>query len=612
MRNGKAHTTVALFAHYRGWVIMALFAAMIFVGCFAMVIILDVSNWGMPTALGLMFLFVMGGILTMFAVATRNLLLKTSLEAAESANQAKSRFLANMSHEIRTPMNGIIGMSELLLEADSPEKQKHYAKLLHSSAEMLLAIIDDVLDLSKIESGGIELEHVPVNVRELIAASCHLYTEKARLKQVSMDCHVAEDLPETVYGDPTRFSQVLNNLLLNAVKFTDHGSINLSVTVQTHQADSLLLLCVVQDTGVGIAPEMQNEIFDRFTQADKSTTRIRGGSGLGLAISRQLCELMGGDIGVTSSPGKGSSFWFTVRFGLHLATFSDTPENRFSGGFSPVLLQGIRILLVEDNPTNQLLGVTMLEKAGGSVVMVDTGTKALEAFEHEPFDLVLMDCLIPGIDGYAVTRIIRTLEQQGAAEKPETMAARTRIIAVTANALAGDREKCLAAGMDDYLAKPFTQKKLYQVIARCLGISLEQLNDQQMALPFEPDTASEQQRAVIDLQCIDSIRSLQKDGGNLLRIVVNSFIDDVATTVVQLRQAIDTNDRKSICLIAHRLKSGSAELGAVKLTELFKVMEATADSSTTEELSHLLSQIESQFLEIRQALLELATGGTAP
>lgn len=592
---------------------MALFAAMIFVGCFAMVIILDVSNWGMPTALGLMFLFVMGGVLTMFAVATRNLLLKTRLEAAETANQAKSRFLANMSHEIRTPMNGIIGMSELLLEAGSPAKQKYYANLLHSSAETLLAIIDNVLDLSKIESGGIELEHVPVKVRELVAASCHLYADKARLKQVSVECHVAEDVPEIVYGDPTRLSQILNNLLVNAVKFTDSGSISLSVTVESCQPDSVLLLCEVQDTGIGIAPEMQSEIFDRFTQADKSTTRIRGGSGLGLAIARQLCELMGGDIGVTSTPGEGSRFWFTVRLGLQPATITIFPENRFSDAFSQVLLQGVRILLVEDNPTNQLLAVTMLENASGSVVMVDTGTKALDAFAQEPFDLILMDCQIPEIDGYEVTRIIRKLEQQSAAEQQEANAAHIRIIALTANALAGDREKCLEAGMDDYLAKPFTQKKLYQVIARCLGISFEQLKDQQMVLPFEADATPEQQTAVIDLQCIDMIRSLQQDGGpDLLRIVVNSYIDDVPKMAVQLRRAIDSNDRESIRLIAHRLKSGSAELGAVKLTELFKVMEATANNSTTEELNYLLSEIESRFTEIRKALLELATGGTAP
>ncbi|MDD2499190.1 MAG: ATP-binding protein [Geobacter sp.] len=544
-----------------------------------------------------------------YVISARNLLLKARLEAAEAASTTKSDFLAAMSHEIRTPMNGIIGMSELLLDADTPEKQRHYAESLHHSAEKLLELINDVLELSRIESGGIELEHIPLKIRELVATSCDLYAPIASKKGVTLKYSVADDVPESLNGDPTRVIQILNNLLINAVKFTDVGGISVSVSILTRQDDTLMLRCEVQDTGIGIPPSAQTAIFDRFTQADSSTTRRHGGSGLGLAIAKNLCELMGGEIGVTSQPGKGSCFWFTVRFGLCLSSAVDTTDNRLNDFSSATLLKGIRILLVEDNPVNQLLAVTMLERSGATVVVADTGKKALDVLATQSFELVLLDCQIPEVDGYEVARIIREKERQYAAKQPNAMAAPIRIIALTANALTGDREKCLASGMDEYLAKPFTRKKLCQVIVHCLDITCEEGGDRQMALPFVTDTAHGQKTDIIDLRCINTIRSMQQENrADLLKLVIDSFIADVSDMLVQLHQALHTGDTNAIRLIAHRLKSGSADLGATRLAELFKAMETGAATNSTEESARLLAEIESCFSEVRPALRAFTTG----
>jgi two-component system, sensor histidine kinase len=585
-----------------------LFASVLF---FAYTVFIVSFSYDDKVTIGLVSLFFFVSLLTLYVISARNLLLKARLEAAEAASHTKSDFLAAMSHEIRTPMNGIIGMSELLLEADTPEKQQYYANLLHNSAEKLLELVNNVLDLSRIEDGGIVFEQIPVTIRELVAASCNLYADMALHKNVTLDFYVAADVPEKLNGDPVRFAQVLNNLLINAVKFTDSGSINVSVTVQSRQNDTLVLRCEVQDTGIGIPLKALPDIFKRFTQADVSTTRKHGGSGLGLAIAKQLCGLMGGEIGVTSEPGKGSCFWFTVGLGLYPIPVPEVPAPRFNGAVSPSLLKGIRILLVEDNPVNQLLAVTMLEKAGGSVVLAETGTGALEAFVRGCFDLVLLDCQIPVIDGYEVARILRNRERQRALNHPDDPAAGMKIIALTANVLPGDCEKCLDAGMDDYLAKPFTSKKLYQVIARCLNIRFESWSTLQMALPFE---AGPEQKPipVIDLQCINTIRSMQQESKpDLLTIVISSFLEDVPAMTGQLRLAITAGDTYTIRSIAHRLKSGSADLGATRLAKLFMTMETDAADNRTDTAARLLAEIEAHFLEVRYALLELAKGDNA-
>lgn len=601
-KNNKAPSRIRLWTLYSAM----LFASALF---FAYTVFIVRSSHNNKVTIALISIFYFISLTVLYVISARNLLLKARLEAAEATSTTKSDFLAAMSHEIRTPMNGIIGMSELLLDADTPEKQRYYAESLHHSAEKLLELINDVLELSRIESGGIELEHIPLKIRELVAASCDLYAPIALKKGVTLQYSVADDVPESLNGDPTRVIQILNNLLINAVKFTDVGGISVSVSVLTRQDDTLMLRCEVQDTGIGIPPSAQTAIFDRFTQADSSTTRRHGGSGLGLAIARNLCELMGGEIGVTSQPGKGSSFWFAVRFGLCLSSAVDTTDNRLNDFSSATLLKGIRILLVEDNPVNQLLGVTMLERGGAVVVVADTGKKALDVLETQSFELVLLDCQIPEVDGYEVARIIREKERHYAAKQPNAMAAPIRIIALTANALTGDREKCLASGMDEYLAKPFTRKKLCQVIVHCLDITCEDGGDHQMALPFVTDTARGQKTDIIDLRCIDAIRSMQQENrADLLKLVIDSFIADVSDMLVQLHQALHTGDTNAIRLIAHRLKSGSADLGATRLAELLKAMETGAATNSAEESARLLAEIESCFSEVRPALRAYVTG----
>jgi PAS domain S-box-containing protein len=437
--------------------------------------------------------------------------LEKALTAAREATRMKSRFLANMSHEIRTPLNGVLGMTDFLLGTGLNPEQKEYADAIKRSGDALLALIDDILDLSRIEAGKMRLDRVDFSLETVIRESTSMFALQARTKGLEFTRTIPPGLPALVVGDPGRLRQVLTNLLGNAIKFTQFGQVGLKAEVISRSGDTIQLRFIVYDTGIGIPHNEQGRLFESFTQVDESNTRKYGGTGLGLAISKQLVELLGGEIGLESEPGQGSKFWFTATFGKSArpdaaaqrvtkpvtkpasqpeapaATEVDGQDPPAAGqaevekpqapaeapaAKSPIVSAQLevespvesvaiepstRILLAEDNEINQRITMRLLQKLGLAADAVVNGRQAVEALEKRKYDLVLMDCQMPDMDGFEATAVIRSREGNGQ---------RQTICALTANAMDGDRERCLAAGMDDYITKPVGLEKLRDALDR--------------------------------------------------------------------------------------------------------------------------------------------------
>ncbi len=464
-------------------------------------------------------------------------------ESAEAASRAKSEFLANISHEIRTPLNAVIGMTSVLLGSAMSAEHQDHVQTIRKSGEALLGLINEILDFSRLEAGRMPLEEHPFLLRERIAIAFELVAPEARRKELRLCWEVGAECPDVLVGDAARLQQILLNLLSNAVKFTPSGEVVLAAELAGPEGEEgeVVLRFRVSDTGVGLPPDRIEELFSPFLQADASTSRRYGGSGLGLAISRRLVERMGGEITAEGGPAGGSIFTFTIRFRrgseadlTSAALLSPEPVAVANGDREP-----LRILLAEDNPLNQKVARLLLEKLGYSADLAANGLEVLAALERQDYDVVLMDVMMPELDGLEATRRI-------VARWPRER--RPRIVAVTASAMREDRERCLAAGMDEYLSKPID----LQVLAEALQHSRRETRGG----PREPEAPS--------LPMIDELWRLDPQETTRL---VESFLVHLDLQLGSLREAVEQGDAETIENVAHSLRGASATLGLPRLPD---------------------------------------------
>ncbi len=504
-------------------------------------------------------------------------------DRAMEVSRQKSRFLAMVSHEIRTPLNGVIGLNELLMQTSLDGPQARLVDGIRQSGDVLMALINDILDFSKIEAGRMRLESVDFDLQAVLAQVSEPLREGALAKGLDFTTTFAASMPTMLRGDPIRFGQIYANLLTNAVKFTDSGSIRVKAYAEPAEG-SVRVAVVIADTGIGIGSD-SGDIFAPFEQADSSTTRVFGGSGLGLAISRELAQAMGGDVGYSSRPGTGSTFWFTAVVERSSADAATRPVPTLA---TPTV-DPRHVLVVEDNTVNQVVASGMLTALGHTWQIAADGLAALDLLERGSYDLVLMDVQMPGLDGYATTKRIRAGETDGQ---------RVPIVAMTANVVAGARERCLAAGMDDFLTKPVSRESLARTLARWLNDEPEIVTG--VAAPAAPAPPPADEDSTLDIGRLDELRTMDTDNPAYLARVLDRF-EAGAPGTIELLKAANTPD--DLRFAAHRLLGSASNIGVVRVAAIARELELLAESGTTLGAGPIIDALADALDEGRAALI---------
>ena len=519
-------------------------------------------------------------------------------EAAQQAARAKAEFLATMSHEIRTPLSGIVGMLDILRASGLPAEQIAHAEVADRCAKNLLALVNDILDFSKMEAGAMVVESIDFRPREVIGRAADVLAPQAHAKGLTVQTSVDPALDPALRGDPARLRQILLNLISNAVKFTETGKVEVGAAVAERDGAAVVRYWV-RDTGIGLSPRAKERLFLPFAQADGSTTRKYGGTGLGLAISKQLVELMAGEFGVESIEGQGSTFWFTLPLlpGSEARLLESAVPQHQPAAASPFAARFVmppRVLVAEDNDVNQRIARLQLRRIGIDPIVASNGREAIEAFQGSRPDIILMDCQMPGVDGFEATRAIRRLERGTGTRVP--------IVAMTANAVHGDREACLAAGMDDYLAKPVSFDGIQRALGAWLPGFVAEAGD---AGPDTVPTTAEMEEptmTILEAETLTALQALSDDDDDLLQELVDIYLAEAPALIRAIRAASAEGDAEGLERAAHSLKGSSANMGALRLASKALALEELGRAGSIDGASELAAELDALFEEASGAL----------